>query len=151
VENNKTQTCPYYPTTHNPTYQNSNICPSYFRWIHEDLKPWKEKGVTREMLEGARRTANFKLMIVDGKMYIEKYRKSFHTRDVFTYWGILQLLRLYPGKLPDLELMFDCDDRPVILLDNFQGPNASPPPLFSFCSNQHSLDIVFPDWSFWGW
>ncbi|CAJ2657799.1 unnamed protein product [Trifolium pratense] len=151
-ENNETQTCPRdYPTKHNPTNQNSNICPSYFRWIHEDLKPWKEKGVTREMLEGAKRTANFKVVIVDGKLYVEKYRKSIQTRDVFTLWGILQLLRLYPGKLPDLELMFDCEDRPVIHLDNFQGPNASPPPLFRYCSDQWSLDIVFPDWSFWGW
>jgi hypothetical protein len=151
-ENNETQTCPRdYPTTHNPTNQISNICPSYFRWIHEDLKPWKEIGVTREMLEGARRTANFKVVIVDGKLYVEKYRKSIQTRDVFTLWGILQLLRLYPGKLPDLELMFDCEDRPVIHKSNFQGPNAAPPPLFRYCSDQWSLDIVFPDWSFWRW
>ncbi|CAI8607256.1 unnamed protein product [Vicia faba] len=149
----ETQTCPrdYYPTKHNPTNQNSNVCPSYFRWIHEDLKPWKDKGITREMLEGGRRTANFKAVIVDGKLYVEKYMKSFHTRDVFTLWSIVQLLRLYPGKLPDLELMFDCEDRPVIRSDKFQGPNASPPPLFGYCSDQSSLDIVFPDWSFWGW
>jgi hypothetical protein len=103
------------------------------------------------MVEGAKRTANFKVVIVDGKLYVEKYRKSIQTRDVFTLWGILQLLRLYPGKLPDLELMFDCEDRPVIHKSNFQGPNAAPPPLFRYCSDQWSLDIVFPDWSFWGW
>ncbi|XP_058745566.1 uncharacterized protein LOC131618339 [Vicia villosa] len=152
---NKTekQTCPrdYFPTKHNPTNQNSNVCPSYFRWIHEDLKPWREQGITKEMLEGARRTAHFKIAIVDGKLYVERYRKSFHTRDVFTLWSIVQLLRLYPGKIPDLELMFDCEDRPVIRSDKFQGPNASPPPLFGYCSDQSSLDIVFPDWSFWGW
>ncbi|XP_004510812.1 uncharacterized protein [Cicer arietinum] len=147
-----TQTCPRnYPTKHNPTNHNNHICPSYFKWIHEDLKAWREKGITREMLEGARRTANFKVVIVEGRLYLEKYKKSIQTRDVFTLWGILQLLRLYPGKLPDLELMFDCEDRPVIHLDKFQGPNASPPPLFRYCSDQWSLDIVFPDWSFWGW
>ncbi|KEH18907.1 glycosyltransferase family 90 protein [Medicago truncatula] len=146
------QKCPRdNPTTHNPTNLNNHVCPSYFRWIHEDLKPWREKGITRNMLKKAKKTAHFKLVIVDGKMYVEKYRKSIQTRDVFTLWGILQLLRLYPGKLPDLELMFDCEDKPVVPLDKFQGPNASPPPLFRYCSDQWSLDIVFPDWSFWGW
>ncbi|XP_058744016.1 uncharacterized protein LOC131616652 [Vicia villosa] len=146
------QTCPTdYPTTHNPTNQSGHVCPSYFRWIHEDLKPWREKGITRGMLERAKKTAHFKLVIVKGKVYVEKYRKAIQTRDVFTLWGILQMLRLFPGKLPDLELMFDCEDKPVVPLDKFRGTNASPPPLFRYCSDQWSLDIVFPDWSFWGW
>ncbi|KAK7292645.1 hypothetical protein RJT34_15496 [Clitoria ternatea] len=150
---NVTQTCPrdYYPTSHNPTKNHNHTCPSYFRWIHEDLSPWRETGITREMLEGARRTAHFRLVIVDGKVYVEKYQKSIQTRDVFTLWGILQLLRVYPGKLPDLELLFDCNDRPVIPKERFQGPNNAPPPLFRYCSDQWSFDIVFPDWSFWGW
>ncbi|XP_061373552.1 uncharacterized protein LOC133315888 [Gastrolobium bilobum] len=152
---NVTQTCPRdYPTSHNLTNHSHPMklmCPSYFRWIHEDLRPWREKGITRDMLEGARRTAHFRLVILNGKVYVEKYSQSIQTRDMFTLWGILQLLRWYPGKLPDLELMFDCNDRPVIPRGRFQGPNAAPPPLFRYCSDQWSLDIVFPDWSFWGW
>nr|XP_043623954.1 uncharacterized protein LOC122595614 isoform X2 [Erigeron canadensis] len=31
-----------------------------------------------------------------------------------------------------------------------KGPNG-PPPLFRYCSDRESLDIVAPDWSFWGW
>lgn len=103
------------------------------------------------MLEGARKTAHFRVVIVDGRVYVEKYAKSIQTRDVFTLWGILQLVRMYPGKVPDLELLFDCDDRPVIPKDNFNGPDSAPPPLFRYCSDQSSFDIVFPDWSFWGW
>ncbi|KAG5009221.1 hypothetical protein JHK82_017794 [Glycine max] len=150
---NVTQTCSRdYPTIHTPTNP-TRTCPSYFRWIHEDLWPWRERdrGITREMLEGARRTAHFRLVIVDGKLYVEKYKKAIQTRDVFTLWGILQLLRMYPGKVPDLELLFDCDDRPVVSKERFKGPNAPTPPLFRYCSDQWSLDIVFPDWSFWGW
>lgn len=149
------QTCPRtYPSKHNPTNPNhpSNLtCPSYFRWIHEDLRPWRETGITRDMVERARRTAHFRLVIVDGKAYLEKYRQSIQTRDMFTLWGILQLLRLYPGRLPDLEIMFDCDDRPVVRSKDFRGPNAGPPPVFRYCADEGSLDIVFPDWSFWGW
>ncbi|KAJ9171358.1 hypothetical protein P3X46_014741 [Hevea brasiliensis] len=148
------QTCTKdYPRKHNPAANTSNAsCPSYFRWIHEDLRPWRDTGITREMIERARRTAHFRLVIVDGKAYVDKYKQSIQTRDAFTLWGILQLMRWYPGRLPDLELMFDCDDRPVVRSKDFQGPNSTgPPPLFRYCADGQSLDIVFPDWSFWGW
>lgn len=104
-------------------------------------------------MERAKATANFKLVILNGKAYLETYEKAFQTRDTFTLWGILQLLRKYPGMVPDLELMFDCVDWPVIPADNYSsGPNAlDPPPLFRYCGNDATLDIVFPDWSYWGW
>ncbi|KAF8380267.1 hypothetical protein HHK36_027751 [Tetracentron sinense] len=153
---NRTRTCPAnYPTTfetddHDPS--SNPACPDYFRWIHEDLRPWKDEGISREMVERAKRTANFKLVIVKGKAYVERYKRAFQTRDVFTLWGILQLLRRYPGRLPDLELMFDCVDWPVIKSNDYRGPNATtPPPLFRYCGDESTLDIVFPDWSFWGW
>ncbi|KAH7848197.1 hypothetical protein Vadar_015695 [Vaccinium darrowii] len=153
-----TRFCPpnYYPSNfHSPDDQDRPppaACPDYFRWIHEDLRPWKETGVTREMVERAKRTANFRLVVVDGKAYVERYRRAFQTRDVFTQWGILQLLRRYPGKIPDLDLMFDCVDWPVVKLVDYSGPNAmAPPPLFRYCGDDSTLDIVFPDWSFWGW
>ncbi|KAK9914254.1 hypothetical protein M0R45_038043 [Rubus argutus] len=152
-----TRTCPSnYPTTYSPDEDpdppSPPTCPEYFRWIHEDLRPWAHTGITRDTLQRARRTANFKLVILNGRAYVEKYRKSFQTRDVFTVWGILQLLRRYPGKVPDLELMFDCVDWPVILTRDYSRPNSSaPPPLFRYCGDDSSLDIVFPDWSFWGW
>ncbi|KAJ6933585.1 hypothetical protein NC651_008855 [Populus alba x Populus x berolinensis] len=127
---NQTQTCPTnYPKTSKTKDQEDTSskteCPNYFRWIHEDLRPTKT---------------------------LEKYKKSIQTRDAFTIWGILQLLRRYPGKIPDLELMFDCDDRPVIQSSDYRGPNKTgPPPLFRYCGDKWSEDIVFPDWSFWGW
>ncbi|OVA00082.1 Lipopolysaccharide-modifying protein [Macleaya cordata] len=104
------------------------------------------------MVMKAKRTANFRLVILNGKAYMEKYKKSFHSRDINTLWGIVQVLRRYPGKLPDLDLMFDCLDWPAVKAIDYQGPNAtSPPPLFCYSGNNSTLDIVFPDWSFWGW
>ncbi|KDP28648.1 hypothetical protein JCGZ_14419 [Jatropha curcas] len=48
--------------------------------------------------------------------------------------------------------MFRCGDIPIIQKRNHQGPNATlPPPLFQYCGHRDALDIVFPDWSFWGW
>ncbi|KAL8500049.1 hypothetical protein ACS0TY_019883 [Phlomoides rotata] len=149
---NRSNTCPRnYPKTYKSSSPGSTTCPEYFRWIHEDLRHWKQTGITREMVEKARRTAHFRLTILDGKVYVEAFRKSIQTRALFTTWGIAQLARWYPGKLPDLELMFDADDRPVVPANHFRQPDSAPPPLFRYCSDWRSLDIVFPDWSFWGW
>ena len=150
---NETLTCPKnYPTTHkNIGHPSFKTCPDYFRWIHEDLARWRETGVTRDMVDGAKPSAHFRLIILDGKVYVEKFRKSIQTRDLFTLWGFQQLIRRYPGRVPDLELMFDCNDRPVINKNRFRGPDKRPPPLFKYCSDYGSLDIVSPDWSFWGW
>lgn len=152
---NLTGTCPTNNNqilTNNQDHSSTSTCPDYFRWIHEDLRPWAHTGVTKEAIEKAQKTANFKLVILKGKAYLETYEKAFQTRDTFTLWGILQLLRKYPGKLPDLELMFDCVDWPVVPSDEYSGPNGvDPPPLFRYCGNDATLDIVFPDWSFWGW
>uniref|UniRef100_M0ZH68 KDEL motif-containing protein 1 n=1 Tax=Solanum tuberosum TaxID=4113 RepID=M0ZH68_SOLTU len=75
-------------------------------------------------------------------------KRYFQSRHLFTMYGIVQLLRWYPGKLPNLEIMFKIENWPA---KHYQRPNSGPPPLFSYCSDWQSLDIVFPDWSFWGW
>ncbi|KAL3618645.1 hypothetical protein CASFOL_037464 [Castilleja foliolosa] len=154
---NHTNTCPKdYPNSSTRNEPSSNpspgsTCPEYFRWIHEDLKHWKQTGITKEMVEKARSMAHFKLTILDGKVYVENLRPSFQTRALFTVWGVVQMMRWYPGKLPDLELMFQSGDSTVVQAKNFQQPGSDPPPLFRYCSDWRSLDIVFPDWSFWGW
>ncbi|XP_057739262.1 uncharacterized protein LOC130956232 isoform X2 [Arachis stenosperma] len=132
--------------------ENSTVCPEYLRWIHEDLGPWKKKKIRKEMVEAANATAHFRIVVKKGRAYVLRYKKSIQTRDVFTIWGILQLLRRYPSMVPDLDLMFDCDDRPVIRARDYRGPNSiGPPPLFRYCGDRWTHDIVFPDWSFWGW
>lgn len=164
---NNAKSCPaeYYPSRF-PVQDNAFVrpeqpekCPDYFRWIHEDLSPWRETGISEELVMSAKTTANFRLIILNGKAYVETYQKGFQSRDTFTLWGILQLLRRYPGQLPDLDLMFDCVDWPVVKKDDFyrkMNENvdvsaSAPPPLFRYCGDNKTFDIVFPDWSFWGW
>ncbi|XP_071713524.1 uncharacterized protein [Rutidosis leptorrhynchoides] len=105
------------------------------------------------MVEMGKKSATFRFVVLNGRAYVEKYKESIQTRDVFTIWGLLQLLRRYPGKVPDLDLMFDCLDFPVIRKKDYDKFNSTvaPPPLFRYCSDDDSYDIVFPDWSFWGW
>ncbi|XP_051121125.1 uncharacterized protein LOC127244666 [Andrographis paniculata] len=144
---------PSFTTTTNLVFNSSAApsCPDYFRWIHEDLSPWKGAGIAREIVEAAKSVANVRITIVDGRLYVVKYKKAFQTRDSITLWGLLQLLKLYPGRVPDLDLMFEFGDKTVIHKNEY-GRNASlPPPVFHYCSDESSYDIVFPDWSFWGW
>ncbi|KAA8549411.1 hypothetical protein F0562_001116 [Nyssa sinensis] len=67
---------------------------------------------------------------------------------MFTIWGLLQLLRRYPGMVPDVDLMFECMDKPNI---NRTEHQSMPLPLFRYCTTPDHFDIPFPDWSFWGW
>ncbi|KMT20629.1 hypothetical protein BVRB_1g006070 [Beta vulgaris subsp. vulgaris] len=159
TSSNMTLTCPanYFPPKSNLTFTSSSsssneTCPEYFRWIHEDLKTWKKKGITREMVESLKDVAHFRLVIVNGTAYVKQYSKAFQTRDVYTLWGILQLLKLYPGKLPDLDFVFQCHDQASIKKANYKGKKAAfAPPQFHYCGDDSTFDIVFPDWSFWGW
>ncbi|CAN6172566.1 unnamed protein product [Urochloa humidicola] len=126
-------------------------CPAYFRYIHDDLRPWRAAGITRETVERARPHAFFRLVVLGGRAYVETYRRAFQTRDLFTQWGILQLIRRYPGRVPDLDLMFACDDPGQVRAADFAAAPAEAPPVFRYCKDGSTMDIVFPDWSFWGW
>jgi hypothetical protein len=104
------------------------------------------------MLDRARLTATFRLIVLGGRAYVQRFSPTFQTRDLFTIWGVLQLLHRYPGRVPDLKLMFDCVDWPVVRTHLYRGEYARiMPPLFRYCGDDSTLDIVFPDWSFWGW
>lgn len=140
------------PSSSSPPLHSSHSCPSYFRWIHQDLRPWRDTGITRDMVEHASNFAHFRIIILNGNLYILRYGHCFQTRDIFTIWGILQLLRRYPGRIPDIDLMFNCDDLPLIKASDYNNNGSvATPPLFRYCSNDSMLDIPFPDWSFWGW
>ncbi|XP_074585719.1 uncharacterized protein LOC141841441 [Curcuma longa] len=131
------------------TSQESPTCPEYFRWIHEDLFPWKSDGITKELVESAKSLATFRLVVLDGRVYVEEYFGHSMTRNMFTLWGIIQLINRYPGRVPDLDLMFNCVDQPSVR--SAQYSPSTLPPVFHYCKDDQTSDILFPDWSFWGW
>uniref|UniRef100_A0ACD6AIN5 Uncharacterized protein n=1 Tax=Avena sativa TaxID=4498 RepID=A0ACD6AIN5_AVESA len=126
-------------------------CPDYFRHIHSDLEPWRVSGITREAVERAAPNAAFRLTVVSGRAYVETYHRAFQTRDVFTQWGIAQLLARYPGRVPDVDVMFNLEDMPELRAADYRDPSTAPPPLFRYCKDGASLEVLWPDWSFWGW
>lgn len=88
---------------------------------------------------------------------MEHFSKCPESREFFTLWGISQLLRKFPGKIPDLEFMFDCSNKASLIQwtkANRNRQNASGdhmPVLFRYTGGENSAELVFPDWSFWGW
>lgn len=124
-------------------------CPFVFRWIREDLAPWAETGISAEDVAAAKERAAMRVVVVGGRLYVDLYYACVQSRAVFTVWGVLQLLRRYPGEVPDVDLMFDCMDRPVVERSEVQ--RRPPPPLFRYSTSPRHYDIPFPDWSFWGW
>ncbi|TVU17819.1 hypothetical protein EJB05_33876, partial [Eragrostis curvula] len=129
-------------------------CPAYFAAIHRDLGPWRGagRGVTRALLEAARRRASMRVTVTGGgrRLHVDLYYACVQSRALFTVWSLLQLMRRYPGRVPDVDLMFDCMDRPAVNRTEHGGDHP-PPPIFRYCTTRDHFDIPFPDWSFWGW
>ncbi|CAL5202517.1 unnamed protein product [Lathyrus oleraceus] len=123
-------------------------CPDFFKAIRRDLEPWMKTRISEGHLAEAQKYAAFRVVIVGGKMFVDWYYACVQSRAMFTVWGLLQLLRKYPGLVPDVDLMFDCMDKPSI---NKTEHNSKPLPLFRYCTTKEHFDIPFPDWSFWGW
>jgi protein glucosyltransferase len=137
---------------------NNKQCPAYFAAIHRDLAPWRGegRGVTRALLDAARRRASMRVTITGGgrRLHVDLYYACVQSRALLTVWSLLQLMRRYPGRVPDVDVMFDCMDRPAVnRTEHGDGDPASPPPppLFRYCTTRDHFDIPFPDWSFWGW
>ncbi|GMI94575.1 hypothetical protein like AT1G07220 [Hibiscus trionum] len=125
-------------------------CPNFFKFIYRDLEPWFKTRISLDRITQAKEHASFRIVIVQGKLFVDLYYACVQSRLMFTLWGILQLLKKYGGMVPDVDIMFDCMDKPSI--DRNRIENGSLPlPLFRYCTTEAHLDIPFPDWSFWGW
>jgi hypothetical protein len=140
-------TIPERHRSHDPS-QPSETCPDFFRWIHRDLEPWAATGISPTHLAEAQKFAAFRVVIVAGKLYVELFYSCVQSRAMLTIWGLLQLLKRYPGMVPDVDIMFDCMDKPIV---NRTEHSSMPLPLFRYCTTEDHYDIPFPDWSFWGW
>ncbi|OMO84314.1 Lipopolysaccharide-modifying protein [Corchorus capsularis] len=128
--------------------QSPENCPRFFKYIYRDLEPWAKSRISIDHIQQAKEKAAFRVVIVNGRLYVDLYYACVQSRLMFTVWGLLQLLKRYPGMVPDVDLMFDCMDKPAI---NKTEHGSFPLPLFRYCTTEAHFDIPFPDWSFWGW
>ncbi|GAB4859721.1 hypothetical protein Ancab_011199 [Ancistrocladus abbreviatus] len=126
----------------------SSMCPEFFRWIHRDLEPLSQTKISPSHLMELKDFAASWVIIVGGGLYVDLHYSCVQSRMMFIVWGLLQLLKRYPSMVPDVDMMFDCMDKPAI---NQTEHSARPLPLFRYCTTTEHFDIPFLDWSFWGW
>ncbi|KAL4320249.1 hypothetical protein GQ457_18G006160 [Hibiscus cannabinus] len=104
-------------------------CPNFFKFIYRDLEPWFKTRISIDRIIQTKEHAAFRIVIVEGKLFVDLYYACVQSRLMFTLWGILQLLKKYRGMVPDVDIMFDCMDKPTI--DKSGVENGSLPlPLF---------------------
>ncbi|KAK8605046.1 hypothetical protein V6N13_082505 [Hibiscus sabdariffa] len=125
-------------------------CPNFYKFIYRDLEPWFKTRISIDRIIQTKEHAAFRIVIVQGKLFVDLYYACVQSRLMFTLWGILQLLKKYRGMVPDVDIMFDCMDKPTIDKNGVEN-GSLPLPLFRYCTTEAHLDIPFPDWSFWGW
>lgn len=126
-------------------------CPDYFRHVSDDLAPWRPGGIRRAALNAALTLEpSFRLQMIGGQLYAQYFRGCYQTRALFTIWGFLKLLQRFPGELPDVDIVFHCDDWVKVEREAF-ARSEDPPIMLGSCSTPAHLDLVWPDWSFWGW
>ncbi|XP_024867877.1 O-glucosyltransferase rumi homolog isoform X1 [Temnothorax curvispinosus] len=106
--------------------------------IARDLRPFREKGVSEEMIEAARTRGTF-YQIIKGKLYREK-DCMFPARCA----GIEHFLLKIVGNLSDMDLVINTRDYPQS--SEYFG-NAMP--IFSFSKTPQYYDIMYPAWAFW--
>lgn len=128
------------------------LCPLWFRHMHDDLAPWRTRGgIGLPDVEAAQGMAGFRMQIIKGRLYVEVIaeRPGWESRMIATLWGVLMLLRRFPGQVADVDAMFSVGDWPRHGNAPI-GAGEPLPVLFLYSGDKWHVDIPFPDFSFWG-
>ncbi|XP_031773248.1 O-glucosyltransferase rumi homolog isoform X2 [Apis florea] len=106
--------------------------------IINDLKPFKEKGINKDLIDTAKIRGTF-YQIIQGKLYRQK-DCMFPSRCAGIEYF---LLKLAPG-LTDMDLVINVRDYP-----QSSKHFGDPLPIFSFSKTSQYYDITYPAWAFW--
>ncbi|XP_012251233.2 O-glucosyltransferase rumi homolog [Athalia rosae] len=113
-------------------------CELYVDIIEADLKPFRETGISRVLIEAAKARGTY-YQIINGKLYREK-ECMFPSRCAGIEHFIISLI----GDLPNMDLVMNIKDHP-----QSSKHFGKPLPVFSFSKTQEYYDITYPAWSFW--
>ncbi|KAG7205857.1 hypothetical protein KM043_007790 [Ampulex compressa] len=114
---------------------NNTNCECYTNVIMRDLKPFKKKRISRQLINTAKSRGTF-YQVIDNKLYREK-DCMFPSRCT----GIEHFLLKIISDLPDMDLVINTRDYPQSSI-HFGGPL----PVFSFSKHGHfgKADLQFP-------
>ncbi|KAL1514356.1 hypothetical protein ABEB36_003625 [Hypothenemus hampei] len=127
-----------YDAKRNYKVCNMNRCNCHTPVLLQDLKIFKEKGISENLIQNVK-TKGTKYQIINHKLYREP-NCLFPSRCSGIEHFILELLT----DLPDMEFIVNTRDWPqVSRRHGFFGP------VFSFSKTDEFYDIMYPAWAFW--
>lgn len=116
----------------------SKNCSCYRSVVKEDLKPFKESGISRNVIKEANQKGT-RYLLLNHTLYRDK-NCMFPARCSGVEHFIIQLAPL----LPDFELVLNVRDWPQI-----SKYHSKILPVLSFSKTKEYYDIMYPAWSFW--
>ncbi|XP_031830967.1 O-glucosyltransferase rumi homolog isoform X2 [Nomia melanderi] len=122
--------------SYKPCNNTNNGC--YKDVIIRDLKPFKQKGINKDLINTAKNRGTF-YQIIQGKLYRQK-DCMFPSRCA----GIEHFLLKLASNLSDVDLVINTRDYPQT-----SKHFGDPLPIFSFSKTAQYYDITYPAWSFW--
>ncbi|CAK9801958.1 O-glucosyltransferase rumi homolog [Anthophora quadrimaculata] len=115
--------------THNGCFKNVII---------RDLKPFKEKGINKDLINTAKMRGTF-YQVIEGNLYRQK-SCMFPSRCA----GIEHFLLKLAPNMPNMDLIINVRDYP-----QSSKHFGVPLPIFSFSKTPQYYDITYPAWAFW--
>ncbi|OAD58998.1 O-glucosyltransferase rumi like protein, partial [Eufriesea mexicana] len=106
--------------------------------IKNDLKPFKEKGINKNLIDNAKVRGTF-YQIIEGKLYRQK-DCMFPSRCAGVEYFLLKLA----SGLSNMDLVINVRDYP-----QSSKHFGNPLPIFSFSKTPQYYDITYPAWAFW--
>ncbi|KAI3424060.1 hypothetical protein D9Q98_009423 [Chlorella vulgaris] len=146
----------------------------YLDLIRHDLQPWKDTGITKDMVEAASMLYDkcdgdmIRVQIINGSLWVhhitERLEGGWYPASLgpgnaaakgrvpYAILAFMDTLRTFPGQVPDVDLVLHTADFPCVSRSSWVGAAARPPPrpLLSFQGGRHHLDLPFPDATYWG-
>jgi hypothetical protein len=130
--------------------------------VLDSLRPFERLngGITRAGLRLAEQKCKVstwchRAQVIDGRLYITDLRAIFFDRHYAMARVMPLLLTLQRFQLPDLDAVFSGTDYPIMEIPRdaahmhrMYGPGQPIPPLFSPTANSITLDLPWPDFSF---
>ncbi|XP_075222142.1 O-glucosyltransferase rumi homolog [Lycorma delicatula] len=116
----------------------SKNCSCYAFVVKEDLKIFKENGISKAMINDAKLKGT-RYVLVDHILYRDK-DCMFPARCS----GVEHFIKELASILPDFELVLNTRDWPQI-----SKYHSKVVPVFSFSKTKEYHDILYPAWSFW--
>ena len=118
------------------------VCSSFVNLIDTDLEPWKESGITKDLMERAKRFG-VHYQIIDGQL-------SRHGDCMFPSrcQGVEYFLRIIQHNVSNTEFVVNYHDWPQIP-KSWRQTSEVPLPVFSFSKTPDEyFDVTYPAWAF---